>query len=144
MTTRNFQAKVKGKWIHASEKIEAVPSGPGPETKRLPAPNMTGESLQCEIDGIHEIEPAISFFRLFYNRLQRGNPFSLLLGTRFARYGLCLYEPEATAVQYLPCPCQAERYAAYVPDYVRRLSCIPGHFGFQSPGNLLHVTFQPA
>lgn len=133
---------VKRKGIHASEKVEAVSAGTGLEVKRFLTPHLAGERLQCEIYGIHEIELAFAFFRLIYNRSQRGNPFSLLLWTRPARYRLRLYEPEAAAVHYFPCPCKAERNAADVADYVCGLGGTSGHFGFKSFGNLIHMTFQ--
>lgn len=136
--------EVKGKGIHASEKIEAVPSRSGLEVKGLLAPHMAGEGFQREMDGIHKIELALALFRLIYNWLQCGDPFLLFLRTRSARNGLCLYEPQAAAVHYLPCPCQAERDAADVPDDVRGLGGTSRNFGFQSPGNLIHVPFQSA
>ena len=87
--------EVKGKGIHASEKIEAVPSRSGLEVKGLLAPHMAGEGFQREMDGIHKIELALALFRLIYNWLQCGDPFLLFLRTRSARNGLCLYEPQA-------------------------------------------------
>lgn len=122
--------------IDTAKKVEAVSSGSDFEIKRFLAPYMAGERLQCEMDGIHEIEFAAAFFRLFYNGLQCGTPFCLPLRTHPARNGLCLYEPKSTAVHYLPCPCQAERYYADVSDYVRRLGGTPG----TSDSSLLEIS----
>ena len=134
---------VKRERIDASEKIEAVPSCSGFEVKRLLTPHMAGECLQCEMDGVHEIELAFTVFGLIYNRLQCGNPFVLFLWTSSARNRLCLYEPEAAAMHYLPCPCQAEHNTADVPDNICGLGGTSGRLGFQSAGNLIHMTFQP-
>lgn len=49
-----------------------------------------------------------------------------------------------TAMHNLSGPCQAERDASDVPDNMRGIGGTPGHFGFQSPGNLIHVNFQAA
>lgn len=133
---------VKGKGIHASQKIEAVPSCSGLEVKRLLAPDMAGERLQCEMDGIHEIELAFTFHGLIYNRLQCFYPFCLLLGTRFAGYGLRFYEPKATASHYFPCPCQSKRNTADVTDYMRCFDRTSRHLGFKATGNPVHIVFQ--
>ena len=134
---------VKREWIDTSEKIETVPSCSGLEVKRLLTPHMAGERLQCEMDGIHEIELAFTVFGLIYNRLQCGNPFVLFLWTSSARDRLCLYEPEAATMHYLPCPCQAEHNAADVPNNICGLGGTSGRFGFQSAGNLIHMFLQP-
>lgn len=105
---------------------------------------MAGERLQRKMDGIHEIELALAFFRLIYNRLQCENQFSLLLWTRPAGNGLCLYEPEAAAMHNHSDPYQRERYAADVADYVCGLGSTPGYSGFQTSGNLFHMAFQSA
>lgn len=135
---------VQRKRIDAPKEVETVASRSGLEIKRLLAPYMAGERLQREMGGIHEIELASAFFSLIYNRLQCRKPFLLFLRTGFARYGLCLYETEATAVHYLPCPRKADCNSADVPDDVCALGATSWHFGFQSLGNLVHVFFQPA
>ena len=51
--------------------------------------------------------------------------------------------PQAAAMHYLPCPCQAEHNAADVPDNICGLGRTSGRLGFQSAGNLVHMTLQP-
>lgn len=135
---------VKRERIHAPNKVEAVSSRSSLEIKRALTPYMAGERLQRKMDGIHEIELALAFFRLIYNRLQCGNPFSLLLWTRPAGNGLRLYEPEAAAMPNLPYSCKTERDPADVPDYMRGLGSTPGYSGFQTFGNLFHMASQSA